>query len=256
LNLRASKPLRVIRAKKNTCPIKAHSILGTMFALKRSSLRLTTQHHMWSRIRQLATSASLTDDGVKLKGHIFPFRWLRDSCQCPQCVHPSTQQKLHRTSDVELDVSPPLARDGVQVTDDGVRITWAPNHESFYPSSFLERYSSYSSRRAFHADVDPLPWNNQQIKESSSLFVSYDSLRQPTGLFTAMTQLVQYGLLFVTGVPNQKTSTDEAELRKLSAYFGELRETFYGPLWDVINLRNSTNIAYTNLNLDLHMDLL
>ena len=71
-----------------------------------------------------------------------------------------------------------------------------------------------------------------------------------------MTQLAQYGLLFVTGVPHDATSNDACESRHLAELFGELRETFYGRLWDVINVRNSTNIAYTNLNLDLHMDLL
>lgn len=37
---------------------------------------------------------------------------------------------------------------------------------------------------------------------------------------------------------------------------GEIRHTFYGPLWDVRSLGSSSrNIAYTNVDLGLHMDL-
>lgn len=46
------------------------------------------------------------------------------------------------------------------------------------------------------------------------------------------------------------------ELRKLAETFSNIRETFYGQVWDVVNVRNSRNIAYTNLDLGLHMDLL
>lgn len=77
-----------------------------------------------------------------------------------------------------------------------------------------------------------------------------------TGLLTAITQLTQYGLLFVRNVPNDKTSDAECELRKLVEKFGEIRETFYGRTWDVRNVRQSRNVAYTNLDLGLHMDLL
>ncbi|KAF9238090.1 hypothetical protein BU15DRAFT_75480 [Melanogaster broomeanus] len=38
--------------------------------------------------------------------------------------------------------------------------------------------------------------------------------------------------------------------------FGELRTTFYGDMWDVKIAHNSRNIAYTDLDLGLRMDLL
>lgn len=72
----------------------------------------------------------------------------------------------------------------------------------------------------------------------------------------AIDQLVRYGILFVTGVPNQDTGDETCELRKLGESFGELRSTFYGMVWDVVNRKESKNIAYTNLDLGLHMDLL
>lgn len=44
--------------------------------------------------------------------------------------------------------------------------------------------------------------------------------------------------------------------QSLALQFGEIRSTFYGSLWDVRSLSESKNIAYTNLDLGLHMDLL
>ncbi|KAI0340253.1 Clavaminate synthase-like protein [Trametopsis cervina] len=228
-----------------------------MFACKGLIVRKlvhTQSLRLWPRTRSWASGSLPSQESIRYNEHNFPFRWLRDSCQCPQCVHPSTQQKLHRTSDIS-----PAARPlpgGVRVSEDGIRIAWAPKHESFYSKDFLSRYSSPSARHHSHLEVDPIPWNVQSVQKSPSLSISYESLQQPLGLLRAMTQLTQYGLLFVTGVPHQETSTETAELRTLAEMFGQLRETFYGKLWDVINVRNSTNIAYTNLNLDLHMDLL
>lgn len=205
-------------------------------------------------LRRFATAASSTADSLTFKGAVYPFRWLRDSCQCPQCVHPSTRQKLHRTSDVPIDLKP--ATDAVEVVEDGVHVTWSPAHTSFYPSAFLQRYSSQAKLHDFHRDVDAVSWDKGQIQSNSDLFVKYLELRTPSGLLTALNQLSRYGLLFVTDVSPKETSNKECEARRLAELFSELRETLYGDLWDVINVRNSTNIAYTNLDLGLHMDLL
>ncbi|RDB17078.1 Trimethyllysine dioxygenase, mitochondrial [Hypsizygus marmoreus] len=184
----------------------------------------------------------------------FPYIWLRDSCQSLNCIHSSTSQKLHRTSDIPIDIKP--IHDGVQLAADGIHIDWADGHNSFFYTSFLERHSSPQKLAAFHKDIAKAPWDNKGISESRNLFVPYESLRTEAGLLAAITQIVQYGLLFVSGVPNKETSDDTCELPTLAQFFGDIRPTFYGRIWDVVNVRNSSNIAYTNLDLGLHMDLL
>ena len=184
----------------------------------------------------------------------YPYIWLRDSCQSPDCVHPSSSQKLHRTSDIPPDIRPSV--DGLRLTDDGIHIEWTDGHKSFYLASFLERHSSPSRLSAFHNDVSQLAWDASSISKVGDLFLPYKSLQTPSGLLAAITQLSQYGLLFVSGVPNAETAQDTCELRTLAEHFGEIRHTFYGQVWDVKNVRNSRNIAYTNLDLGLHMDLL
>ena len=186
-------------------------------------------------------------------GVSYPYRWLRDSCQCPECIHPSSRQKLHRTTDVSADISP--IPGGVQVKDYGVDIQWASGHRSFYPSDLLMYHASVSNLRKFHQDVDRIGWNGDRIEASKTLFVPYGSMQTREGVLTAIEQLTKYGLLFVTGVPPEKTTNQDCELRTLAEMFGEIRNTFYGELWDVKNIRNSRNIAYTNLDLGYHIDL-
>lgn len=206
------------------------------------------------RRRSLASVASGGSLELSYNGTKYPFRWLRDSCQCPECVHPSTKQKLHRSSDVPANISP--APNGIQVRDNGVEIQWDSGHRSFYPSDLLHNHSSPQTLRKFHKDVDPVTWDAEGIRASKTLFVPYEEMQSKRGKLKAIEQLTQYGLLLVTGIPTSETSHKNCEARKLAEMFGEIRNTFYGELWDVKNIRNSTNIAYTNLDLGYHIDLL
>lgn len=184
----------------------------------------------------------------------FPNVWLRDSCQCSICVHPSTRQKLHRSSDFAEGVTPA----SVEAVDGALRIVWNSQHASSYPLDFLEQYSSPSSLSAFHKDIDAKPWKADLFasKSTDNLLVPYAKLSDPKTLLSVYRQLLQYGLVFLKDVPTQETSDERCELRVVAEKLGEIRKTFYGETWDVRNIRNSKNIAYTNLDLGLHMDLL
>ncbi|PPQ80652.1 hypothetical protein CVT24_011716 [Panaeolus cyanescens] len=186
----------------------------------------------------------------------FPFVWLRDSCQSKDCIHPSTRQKLHRSSDVPTTITP--VQDGVQVTPNGIDIKWTDGHQSSFDKTFLKRYSYPQNLVEFHHDqhLAEQSWTNKSISSVQDLYLTYDHINTPQGLVDGITQLAKYGLLFVSGVPNEATSNEDCELRRLAERFGEIRPTFYGLLWDVVNKRDSKNIAYTNLDLGLHMDLL
>ncbi|KAK7692800.1 hypothetical protein QCA50_004434 [Cerrena zonata] len=203
--------------------------------------------------RTLASVAPGSSSSLLYNGTTYPFRWLRDSCQCPECIHPSTRQKLHRSSDITANIHP--APDGIQVREDGVEIQWDTGHRSFYPSEILHNHGSPQNLRKFHKDVDPVTWNAERIRDSKTLFVPYEEMQEKPGKLKALEQLAKYGLLLVTNVPTSETSHESCEVRTLAQMFGEIRTTFYGELWDVKNIRNSTNIAYTNLDLGYHIDL-
>lgn len=201
-----------------------------------------------------STTASNPGFSLPYKGLALPYHWLRDSCQCPRCIHPSTQQKLHRTSDIAADVRPTPG--GIKYGDRGVHIKWAPDHDSFYSNDLLDLYSSPRRLQTYHGNVETELWDAEKLEASADLFVPYGSLSSPAGLYTAISQLLRYGLLFVTGVPTERTSNETCELRTLAEKFSYIRTTFYGETWDVKAIRESRNIAYTNVFLGFHMDLL
>jgi hypothetical protein len=235
-------------------------------------------------IRKFAnfTATSTTLDIPSLSA-TFPYRWLRDSCQCPSCIHPSTRQKLHRSSDVPRDVRPvgvsadgAVGDDGVTLgvkaerEPDGIRVEWAPsskpgnanrsanetNHESFYTEAFLRAHSSPRSLSKFHHDHSSEPWTSSHFARHLASPVPYSSLDSPSSLFAVLDQLVRYGLVFISGMPTEQTSDELCELRTLANRLGMLRNTFYGDVWNVRSVKNSKNIAYTSLDLGFHMDLL
>ncbi|KAH6910683.1 gamma-butyrobetaine dioxygenase [Coprinopsis sp. MPI-PUGE-AT-0042] len=221
------------------------------------------------------TSISTHREGLTihaLKDTVFPYVWLRDSCQSPEAIHPSTSQKLHRSSDIPLDIRPAgLAKGqfsvltlednmhaGVKVTPDGVEIKWEDGRVSTFSREFLETHSSPENLQKSHLAryTTPQAWTLSTITQTPNLFVTYGSLKDPKVLSDAMVQLLKYGLVLIRGVPTEQKANETCELRTLAKMFGEIRETFYGETWDVINVVNSKNIAYTNLDLGLHMDLL
>ncbi|UZJ51925.1 hypothetical protein CBS101457_001245 [Exobasidium rhododendri] len=81
--------------------------------------------------------------------------------------------------------------------------------------------------------------------------------------FALIDGLMRDGIAFVTELPTDKVgdSPDPSvpsspSLARLAESLGEIRHTFYGSLWNVRSLGSqSKNIAYTNLDLGLHMDL-
>ena len=222
--------------------------------------RLSALHSAPAIPRRTWTTLTRGEDALTVHAlnATLPYVWLRDACPSPACVHPSTRQKLHRTSDIPADIAPHAGADAVRVTPAGLEVAWADGHASVYPRAYLERYADPVCLARFHRDdsVRPRAWARAEVAAAPALFVSYADVQTPAGLVGAMEQLAQYGLLFVRGVPPEKTADAVCELCALAGRFGELRTTFYGTLWDVVSLRESRNIAYTNLDLGLHMDLL
>jgi hypothetical protein len=122
----------------------------------------------------------------------------------------------------------------------------------------LAAHASPEALHSFHNDVPTALWPTASALLALSggdLGMPYDDLAKPRGLLRAITQLQRTGLLILRGVPCDDTSDQSCEVRKVAAHFAELRATFYGEVWNVKNVVESRNIAYTNLFLGLHMDL-
>ncbi|KAF9904324.1 hypothetical protein EC991_002830 [Linnemannia zychae] len=192
--------------------------------------------------------------------------WLRDNCPCPECIHPTTRQKLHASTQVPLDVGV----SSYKVSDEGLEVVWdkgledvgdweapeksQPGHRSLFPwEMVLGSYGGTPTehRRESRMNHSPILWDEKLMK-SKVLWLDYNEyMNTPEGLLKGLKHLQDYGLFFLEGVPRE-----DQEVAVAAERIGHLRHTFYGLTWDVKSVPDAKNVAYTNLNLGLHMDLL
>ncbi|KAG0279208.1 hypothetical protein BGZ96_002024 [Linnemannia gamsii] len=192
--------------------------------------------------------------------------WLRDNCPCPECIHPSTRQKLHTSTQIPLD----LGVASYNATPEGLEIVWSkgledtgdweapekgqPGHRSVYPwEMVLGSYGGTPTEHRTESRMNhkPILWD-KELMESKTLWLDYNEyMNTPEGLLKGLKHLQDYGLFFLEGVPRE-----DQEVAVAAERIGHLRHTFYGRTWDVKSVPNAKNVAYTNLNLGLHMDLL
>lgn len=183
---------------------------------------------------------------VQGKGRFDPLL-LRDRCTCPLCVDTSSGQKLFSTVDIPANIT---ARE-IEKTKNGIFIHWTndipsytSDHVTYLPRSHL-------------GDTEPvkLPdkteWNGESI-QTTNLFVDYEEyMTQEDSLYSALSQLWTYGIVFIQNVPESEQSVVAMANR-----IGPLKNTFYGQTWDVRSVPDAKNVAYTSQDLGFHMDLL
>ncbi|KAL7268747.1 hypothetical protein RUND412_008616 [Rhizina undulata] len=196
----------------------------------------------------------IVDDRYVSYDNIF----LRDACTCPLCVDPSTQQKLFQTTDIPYEVHP---RSSQRLPGGGLKVVWEDDipgerwkdHESVFEIDFLRRYSSLRSRiRASYNDQTYVLWDRNKM-ENDQFWIDYEEyMNSDEKLFLTLKHLSRYGLIFVKNIPPGKSDA----VNGLAGRIGNLKNTFYGETWDVESVQDSKNIAYTSLDLGLHMDLL
>lgn len=157
-----------------------------------------------------------------------------------------------------------------KVLPEGLELTWSkglddvgdwedpsksqPGHKSLFPwEMILGSYGGTPSehRATIRMNHKPILWDEQIMKEKV-LWLDYDEyMNTPEGLLKAVKHLQDYGLFFLKNV-----LVKDQEVATAAERIGHLRHTFYGRTWDVKSIPNAKNVAYTNLNLGLHMDLL
>lgn len=205
----------------------------------------------------------------------FNYAQLREYCACDKCIHPSTRQRTLTLGQIYqeakesglLDEDPGQSEKIRQEADDLV-IDWggAQGHTSRYPirtlrylarprSKEVDYLTNVCSRQLWsHAQALPTA---KKVVEFSQLFPQgIDGVPDQAALEHVVKNSHIYGFVRIIGVPTDKTDNATCALRKVASAVGPLRNTFYGELWNVRNEPSSKNVAYTDLNLGLHMDLL
>ncbi|KAI9769592.1 MAG: hypothetical protein M1839_003631 [Geoglossum umbratile] len=210
------------------------------------------------RQHQISITAGAKRLTIGVDGNLrqFDYAFLRDACTCPQCVDPSTRQKLFQTSDIPLAIK----ASNVKFTAEGsLAIRWENDvpgygraHVSEITPQFLKTYDCLRHRiRSRHNDQRQVLWD-RSIMEADVKWIEYEEyMADDVEFFGALLHLSRYGLVFLKGVPDSEQSVE-----KIGNRIGSLRDTFYGRTWDVKSVLNAKNVAYTPQNLGLHMDLL
>jgi trimethyllysine dioxygenase len=174
--------------------------------------------------------------------------WLRDHCRCPSCFHPVTKQRLVDTSTIPLGVKPAV----MTVAQDKLLITWdADSHQSAVELDWL-RAHSYAPKLPPAAPSAPIrPKRLWDASTAATLpVVQYaDVMNSEDGLRTWLSNIDEYGIGFVDGVPPTPEAT-EALGRRVAF----IRETHYGGFWDFSANLAHGDTAYTTLGLPAHTD--
>ncbi|RKP12399.1 hypothetical protein BJ684DRAFT_11528 [Piptocephalis cylindrospora] len=224
-----------------------------MFVRRLSSLHL----HQSPLSRRSIASVAWNDQGITLERkdtrttRLLPHTWLRDHCLCPRCIHPGTRQKLHGSGDIPGEIQP----SSVNLTDQGLKVRWAKNsttekeHVSTYPREWLKDQldPSEAPKKAFR----PTPWKATDLDPSSLQIPYKDFMHSDSALRIALSLLTERGVCFLDGIPGE-----ERAIEGIAERIGPIRDTFYGKTWDVRADPKAANIAYTSLDLGLHMDLM
>lgn len=198
-----------------------------------------------------------------------PNLWLRDASIHPSHVHPSSNQKLFRTSDIPsrgkligYGVHELPGKGDCLVTEWSTPLS-TPGMDPKSVKLSVVPLDTLGGLLKGGKDLDDtlgnLPesrvWDKRSldrtlVKMDYKHFVGDDS-----ALLKMLDGLIRDGIVFLRNVPTTDKAGHETELKRVVQRIGSLRKTWYGDLWDVKAEQGSKNIAYTNLDLGLHMDL-
>ena len=195
---------------------------------------------------------------------VFDSIFLRDSCQCPLCVDPSTSQKNFQTADIPADI-----QGSCQVTDtleeaNLAVINWKNDipgypegHQTALPIEFLEgtlrQESRYKAKQ--YEPRNRVLWDGRTM-HNGNIYVDYEQyLKSDEMLFRTLQMLNTHGLVFISNVPDTIDTDSSKSVVSIAERIGTMRDTFYGRTWDVRSVVNAKNVAYTHQYLGLHMDL-
>ena len=157
----------------------------------------------------------------------YHYEWLRDNCNCPECYHPDTGQRILRTTE---DARP----DSVQSDDDRVEIKWKDGHSSQFVLSWLleNSYCHHNIDKVRPASKKPAQtlWDAEYFSNRELPSVDYEEYMKSDEVLLKMLQKFrQYGLCFIHNTPVSEEATGDA-LRRI----GPLRKTYYGEVWTVV----------------------
>ena len=176
----------------------------------------------------------------------FHYMWLRDNC--PLDIHPTARERTFNFMSVSLDIHP----QDYSITSDGIlKINWSEGaNVSEYSSEWL-RHNCYTLKNLKPYQSPYHLWDSSLMSSMDKIAIDCDEIMSgDEGILKWLSQLHHYGISVVENAPIANKSGYEV-LKKIS----HCRETFFETPFEVINIPNPNNSAYTALGLHNHLDL-
>jgi len=167
--------------------------------------------------------------------------WLRERCRDAATIDLRTQQRLQDPSDFDLN----LRLLSVAQSSPGIfRIKFSDGHEASFRAEDLLAEAALAPNS--HDCPAPRLWDGTLAGLPRMRWRA-----DPTApdLMSWLEPFLTLGFVIFEGVP-----TEPQTVLKVGAMFGFVRETNFGPLFDVRSTPNATDLAYTALSLDPHTD--
>ncbi|HUV22609.1 MAG TPA: gamma-butyrobetaine dioxygenase [Gammaproteobacteria bacterium] len=173
--------------------------------------------------------------------------WLRDHCQMPASRNLANGQRLLNITDIPLDIGiADASLDGhrlvIEFTGDG--------HRSEFDLDWL-RNNCYCLNQAQddRSEARKTLWDKQFFDDGLPRCHYADFCNRPGAQLAALRAVRDLGFVVLDGV-----DCESGEILRVIKQFGFVRETNYGPLFDVRTTVDPTNLAFTNLGLGCHLD--
>jgi len=249
------RSIRELEALRDDCLV---AVMRGLQTVGFGAGEVVDQHAQRLREAAQAFEPALAGDGVVEPGdhHVtliwdeghrsaFHHLWLRDNCDCSECVHPQTRERLLDTFALAPDVAPErLCADSETLTVD-----WTDGHRgSRYALSWLREHCSCaqcrSSRRPRHRH-----WGAELAAALPEIDYA-DVVADDVALLRFVETVWTDGVAFVRRAP-----TCEDALRTLATRVGHVRATNFGPEFHVEAMIEPNNVAYTSVELRPHTDL-
>lgn len=191
----------------------------------------TSSHHLskflMSNIKESPAKKMVSITWKDNKTDVFPYIYLRDNCQCPECFFKDSNQRLvDVVRDVDINVKPTK----VELSEDktNLSITWPDGHVTMLDADFLFKKrlpSEVELKGRVYTDVTTRKvelWGSE-FKKHIPRMKFHDILNNETVEFEFLDSLYRYGLALVTDMP-----IEEGQVEKLGDHIGYLRMTAYG----------------------------
>lgn len=139
---------------------------------------------------------------------------------------------------------------------DSLKIIWNDGHESNFLLKWLYLHTVQKAHNEIKKSRKIQPWDKNQLSQLPTIdygeIVDLNTQETKTeGLFNWMKNLSEYGLCIVKNTPIDNTS----RTRELVERISYVQNSIYGLDWEVVVDPGHLNVAYTSIELGIHMDL-